>query len=418
MVVEKGQAGYKVNRDLLKTRVGAAFAFNQNQTLEIPLEKIDLTLSPLGVTKLQARGETLLSKSLEFKHENSSFAFRGADLLKFIDPVGLYLNEEISKTTSEMAASINRDSENSVFVFKDGRVEEFSPSQDGVKVKQDLLAEMFIGNLRALEETEQKEISVNIPVATIPPAIKTGDINNLGIKELVGRGVSFFAGSIPTRIHNLTLASSKFRGVLVSPGETLSFNETVGEISAQTGYKPAYIIKEGKTVLGDGGGVCQVSTTLFRAALNAGLPILTRTAHAYRVGYYEQGSGPGLDATVYGPTVDLKFKNDTANYLLIQTGVDTQKQSLIFEIYGSKDGREVIISKPVLTKQIPPPPDVYQDDTTLPAGKIIQTEHRAWGGTVTFNYRVERNGQVIFEKTFVSNYQPWGNVYLRGTGPD
>jgi len=416
VVVDKGQAGFELNRELVKIKIGAAFAFGRDLTLEIPLEKIDPTLSTTQVTNLRARAENLLPKSLMFKFENLSFSYTGSDLLPFLDPTGLYRQEEISRQVGEITTKVNRHPENSVFIFAEGRVQEFIPSRDGVKVKEELLGQMFTGNLTTLEETDQKTLEVNIPVLTTPPAIKTGDVNNLGIKELIGRGVSFFAGSIPGRIHNLTLASSKFKGVLVAPGETLSFNQTVGDVSAETGFQQAYIIKEGKTVLGDGGGVCQVSTTLFRAALAAGLPILARTAHAYRVGYYEQASGPGFDATVYAPTVDLKIKNDTPHYILIQTTVDTKKLTLIFEIYGAKDGRMVKISKPVLTNQTPPPPDVYQDDPTLPVGKVVQTEHQAWGGTVTFNYRVEKDGLVSFEKKFVSNYQPWGNVYLKGTG--
>lgn len=415
VIVDKGQAGYKLDRELLKIKIGEAFAFAQDTILEIPLTEINPVLSDEEVAQLRSRGEKLLAKTFELEYEGLVFTYKGRDLLKFIDPAGQYLAEEISQAVTDITAGVNRNPENSVFIFLNNRVQEFKPSRDGIKVKGDLLTRMFTGNLRALEETDEKTVVVNIPVDITAAAIKTGDINNLGIKELIGRGVSYFAGSISGRIHNLTLASSKFKGVLVAPGDTLSFNDTVGDISAQTGYKPAYIIKEGKTVLGDGGGVCQVSTTLFRAALNSGLPVLARTAHAYRVAYYEQHSDPGIDATVYAPTVDLKIKNDTANYILIQTTVDNSKLMLVFEIYGTKDGRTVEISKPVLTKQIPPPADVYQDDPTLPAGKIVQTEHRAWGGTATFKYRVERAGEVIFSKTFVSNYQPWGNVYLRGT---
>src|SRR6185369_9618298 len=119
---------------------------------------------------------------------------------------------------------------------------------------------------------------------------------------------------------------------------------------------------------GDGGGVCQVSTTLFRAALNAGLPIVERHAHAYRVGYYEEDSPPGFDATVYVPSVDLKFKNDTDHYLLIQTVIDPQELRLTFNLYGTKDDRKVTVTTPVVTNFRPAPADLYQDDPTLPKG--------------------------------------------------
>jgi len=239
----------------------------------------------------------------------------------------------------------------------------------------------------------------------------------LGIKELVGLGKSKFVGSIPSRIHNIKLAASKFNGILVKPEEIFSFNQILGEVSKETGYEQAYIIKEGQTVLGDGGGVCQVSTTLFRAALNTGLPILERQAHAYRVGYYEQDSPPGFDATVFSPSPDLKFKNDTPGHLLIQTKFDGNNKTLVFEIYGTKDNREVYISKPVISGTTPPPEDLYIDDPTLPSGKIKQIDWKAWGAKVWFDYKVTRDNQEIFSKRFYSNYRPWQAKFLRGIGP-
>ncbi len=191
----------------------------------------------------------------------------------------------------------------------------------------------------------------------------------------------------------------------------------MGDVSQFTGYQQAYIISGGKTILGDGGGVCQVSTTLFRSLLNAGLPIMERQAHAYRVGYYEQNSPPGLDATVYSPSPDLKFKNDTGNYILIVAKADAKHFSLIFELYGTSDGRTSTVSKPVVTNIVPAPEDVYQDDPTLPIGTVKQIDFKAAGAHVTFNYVVNRGGETIYKKTFISNYRPWQAIYLRGTGP-
>ena len=169
--------------------------------------------------------------------------------------------------------------------------------------------------------------------------------------------------------------------------------------------------------MGDGGGVCQVSTTLFRAALNAGLPIIERRAHSYRVYYYEQGYPVGLDSTVYDPTTDLKIKNDTGNYVLLQTKIDTKNMHLTFELYGANDGRIVEISKPVITQSTPPPPDQYVDDPNIAAGIVKQVEHSAWGAKVVFEQKVTKGGELIFSKKFFSTYKPWANVYLKGTGP-
>ena len=231
---------------------------------------------------------------------------------------------------------------------------------------------------------------------------------------MVGKGISYFRGSIPSRIHNIQLASLKMNGILIPPGETFSFNKTLGDVSQSTGYQEAYIIKEGRTILGDGGGVCQVSTTLFRAVLNAGLPILERHAHAYRVSYYEQNSDVGLDATVFDPTADLKIKNDTLAHLLIQTQFDPKNSRLTFELYGTSDGRKITLSKSRIWDQTPPPPDLYQDDPTLPPGKVKQIDWKAWGAKVAFDYKVERNGEILQNRTFYSNYRPWQAIYLRG----
>jgi vancomycin resistance protein YoaR len=413
--VENGSVGYEVDQKSLRAEIGRALALNEDR-VDIPFKKIDPTINDEQVKRVQERAEKLLPKTIDLKYELEIFTYKGEDLFKFLNPKDEYQDEEISNLVKTIAKQLNSTPQNPIFVFEGGKVGEFAPAKDGVAVKEDLLKEMFVGNLRTLEQSEEKTATIDIPVDLTPPKIQTGDVNNLGIKELLGRGSSHFYHSIPNRIHNIGLASSKFKGVLLAPGETLSFNKVVGDVSGLTGFKQAYIIKEGKTILGDGGGVCQVSTTLFRAALQAGLPIIQRQAHAYRVSYYEQDSPPGFDATVYDPTADLKIKNDTPAHILIQPTFDSKKMILIFDIYGTSDGRIASTTKPVITDQVAPPEDLYQDDPSLPAGTIKQIDWKAWGAKVTFNYLVQRTGEVIYKKTFVSNYQPWQAVYLRGTG--
>ncbi|MBI2611764.1 VanW family protein [Candidatus Gottesmanbacteria bacterium] len=334
-------------------------------------------------------------------------------------PVVLYYNtEELDNFLLSLSESINIEPQDALFNFEGGRVTAFKPSKDGRKLDVEKTRELFSEYVRSLtsyENIDKNTLTIPLPVYEVFPAITTEDSNKYGIKELIGRGESRFLHSIPSRIHNITLAASRVNGKLISPGEEFSFNNAVGDISAATGFQPAYIIKSGKTVLGDGGGVCQVSTTFFRAALNAGLPITQRYAHAYRVGYYEQDSPPGLDATIYAPTYDLKIVNNTGNYILIQAKTDVANAKLTFDFYGTKDGRTAEISKPRVYAQTPPPEDLYQDDPTLPAGTIKQTDFKAWGAKVDFNYRVMKDEEVIYEKTFFSNYRPWQAVFLRGT---
>jgi vancomycin resistance protein YoaR len=333
-----------------------------------------------------------------------------------LPPAYHYDESKLLSALYPIIQKIQVDPVNAVFAFQNGRVTTFKQSQEGQTVNLPLLKSVLDSKfIRVLKAQKPQAFTIQIPIMVLKPNITTEKVNNLGIKELLSTGTSLFQHSIPNRIYNIKLAAERLNGILVKPGETFSFNKVLGDVSAFTGYQQAYIIKDGKTILGDGGGVCQVSTTLFRALLNAGLPIVERYAHAYRVSYYEQDSPPGLDATVYSPTVDLKFKNDTNNHILIQTSIDPNIQELKFSLYGTKDGREVALSKPIITNQIQPPEDSYQDDPTLPKGTVKQIDFSAWGARVTFTREVIRNNKIIISETYRSNYRPWQAIYLRGT---
>jgi vancomycin resistance protein YoaR len=336
------------------------------------------------------------------------------EIIDFLEFDGSYSTEKIANFANSISSAIERSPQNASFQFTNNKVTLFRPAVDGVVLDTDLFTEKVVEALETLEKSEEK-ISLVIPVKKKAPDITTESVNNLGIKELIGRGYSTFKGSIAGRIHNVVLASSKISGVLIKPGEIFSFNKTLGDVSAATGFQQAYIIKEGRTVLGDGGGVCQVSSTLFRAALDAGLPIEERWPHSYRVSYYEQGFGPGLDATVFDPSYDLKFRNDTPGHILIQAYTDTNNLKLTFELYGTNDGRISVISPPKIWSETPPPPDLYQDDPTLPVGTVKQVDWKAWGAKVSFDYKVTRGTEVLQQKTFYSNYSPWRAIFLKGT---
>jgi vancomycin resistance protein YoaR len=422
VVVEKGQKGEEVDREKLLKDINDNVAYVNLKPLVINTNFIDVTLSDEQALIYRERANKLLAKRLVISFEDVEISYSKDTLLEFLEPKGGFKESQIASAAESTATKINRPAQNPTFVFvsqgdTSGKVQEFTPSKDGIEVKTEELKTELLKALESLENQDQEQINITPKVVSTPPEYQTGEINNLGIKELIGRGKSRFVGSISSRIHNVALASSRFNGILIKPGETFSFNQTLGDVSADTGYQQAYIIKEGSTILGDGGGVCQVSTTFFRAVLNAGLPVIERRAHAYRVGYYEQDSPPGLDATVYDPSPDFKFKNDTPAHILIQTKVDTKAKTLVFEIYGTSDGRVATTTKPVVKEPTPPPEDLYIDDPTLPTGQVKQIDWKAWGAKVSFKYTVTRNGETIYEKTFNSTYQPWQAKFLRGTGP-
>ena len=178
----------------------------------------------------------------------------------------------------------------------------------------------------------------------------------MGLKELIGTATTSYAGSPSNRRYNIANGTKYLAGKLFKPGEEFSVVKSLGAVDATTGYLPELVIKENRTTPEYGGGLCQVSTTLFRAALNAGLKITERKNHSYRVSYYEREVGPGLDATIYLPSPDLKFLNDTPGWILIQGTVNNAKSEVTFELYGTNDGRRSVVGKPVVY-DITNPPD-------------------------------------------------------------
>jgi len=417
ITVNKGSAGTVIDSEGLTMAIRESLSMAKTGDIEIPVDVVDPSLNQDEAEKLKTRAEKYIGKSLQLKFEYDTYTLSDKDLIKTLEFRTGFGSKSIESIVLDMNQKVNREPQNPKFNFENGRVTEFQPALDGIRIDNANFKNKISVALGQIENSTDKVVAVDIPVLKTPPEVSTESVNNLGIKELIGRGTSTYFHSIPGRVHNVALAASRINGTLVKPGDTFSFNNTLGDVSAFTGYRQAYIISGGKTILGDGGGVCQVSTTLFRSVLNAGLPVVERVAHAYRVGYYEQDSPPGFDATVYAPSPDLKFKNDTPAYILITAKADPKSYSLVFELYGASDGRVASITKPVVSNYSAPLPTIYQDDPTLPTGTLKQTDFSAAGARVSFNYTVTRDGETVFQKTFISNYRPWAAVYLRGTGP-
>ena len=321
--------------------------------------------------------------------------------------VKIVLNDASFDTLSqELSIEVNDFPKAKVISTDGDKVTEFKIISEGKELDEKKFKEDLSNSIFNNRET----VTLTVNVVT-----DSNDKSKYGIVALIGEGTSHYAGSIKSRIHNLTLAAENTSGVLVPPGAVYSMNEAVGPIDYQHGFQSAYIIKGGRTVLGEGGGVCQTSTTLFRAVLNSGLPVISRYPHAYRVGYYEQDLPVGFDAAIFQPSWDFKFKNDTPAYVLIQAYVNAEENSLTFKFYGTPDGRKVEITEPVVTGQSPPPASVYEDDPNLPKGVVQQVDYAVWGATSVFTRTVKKGDSVLFTETYTSKYQPWRAVFRVGT---
>lgn len=249
--------------------------------------------------------------------------------------------------------------------------------------------------------------------------------SQLGITELVQQQSTFFYGSSSARVQNIQTAANRFLGLLVAPGEVFSMADAMGEISLDSGFTEALIIYNGKTIEGVGGGVCQVSTTLFRTAFFAGFPINERHPHAYRVSFYEKTAGnyrdsnlAGLDATVYIPLVDLKFQNDTPYWLLMEAYVFPDSSQIMWKFYSTSDGRTVEweTTGPYNTSE-PPEPKYYRN-SELDEGEVKQVDWEAEGADIRVERRVSKNGTLHFQDQFLTHYEAWGAVFEVGPGVD
>jgi vancomycin resistance protein YoaR len=288
------------------------------------------------------------------------------------------------------------------------QVEVVQPSLMGRRLN----VETTLENIRQALATNQSQAP--LPVESVAPAVDSNRIAEMGIRELVASGSSYFKGSSLARMRNIEVATQKFEGVVIPPGGIFSFNKLVETVSAANGFEDSAIIWGDQTMVGVGGGVCQVSTTVFRAALNAGFPIVERYNHGYVVSWY---GAPGMDATIYTPSVDFKFRNDTNAYLLVQPSTDTINGVNTFNFYGTKPNRQVTIGEPVITDVKEPGAPVYRVDESLSTGQKRQVEYAQRGMTVTVERTVSENGQTRVDK-IVSKYQPWNAVFLVGPGTD
>jgi vancomycin resistance protein YoaR len=234
----------------------------------------------------------------------------------------------------------------------------------------------------------------------------------LGITQLVGEATTYYTGSTQSRINNIIEGVDRMNGVIIAPGEEFSFNTYLGDISVEAGFVQGKIIFGGRTVEGVGGGICQVSTTLFRAALEGGFPITERNSHGYRVGFYEQNNQPpGLDAAIFQPEADFRFMNDTPYHLLIEASAYPAQQAIQFRLYSTNPGRQIVLEGPTIRDIVPAKATVYEANAELRIGQEQYVDWAKEGADVTFIRRIlDASGQQIREDTIYTHYLPWAAV--------
>ena len=317
--------------------------------------------------------------------------------------------------------------ENARFDFANGRMVPIYAGRPGLMLDVGMSVKMAKEAL--LRDTNREVI---LPTRSVQPAIAAEDGPTLGVRDLIQEASTVYGGTLPERMHNVELAAARLHGVVVPPGQTFSFNETVGEVSYRNGYKKGYGITQSEgeviTIPSEGGGICQVATTLFQSVFWAGLPVVERNWHLYWIPRY--GRAPngitGLDATVdqvfdtnYNLLyeVDFKFQNNTGNYLLIQTEAD--QEHIYFRLYGTNPNWSVIVEEPVIKDEVKAnPTPVREPDESLEPGEVIVLEAAHDGFRVVLKRVVMRENEIIDEQTFVSTYKPSRNYSIFGPSPE
>jgi len=313
---------------------------------------------------------------------------------------------------------VDRLPSNAKFIFNDETLQLELVENSSVGRELDVGASIIAIN----EALARGEHTASLVVNEAQPKIAgTATGEELGIRELVSSQTSYFYGSSQERIQNIQAASARFHGVLVAPGETFSMGALMGDVSLENGFAEALIIYGGRTIKGVGGGVCQVSTTLFRTVFFGGYPIVERYSHAYRVSYYEMtASGAvdtsmaGMDATVYFPLVDFKFTNDTPYWILMETYVDPGARTLTWKFYSTSDGRTVTWETTGTTNVVSAPEPVFEVNSELSKNEMKQVDWAANGADVTVTRTVLRNGSVYFQDNISTHYEPWQAVCQYG----
>ena len=423
LVSEPEKIGKKINYDQFLKDINFNLENLNNETIIIKTQseypdakQVDLIELEEEAKKLIGKTETVLNfiDSTEKPSENKVWKIENEKIISWLSVqkensklklsldqkrVSLYLTEIV-------APDIKIEAITPRFEMKDSRVSSWQSGKDGRELDiensaKKITEEILNGNYEI--ELITKELKVDEQVAE----------NNFKIKEIIGTGVSDFSGSPKNRQHNIKVGADSVHGLLIKPGEEFSLVKNLGVIDETSDYLPELVIKGNKTIYEYGGGLCQIGTTIFRSALASGLPITARQNHSYRVSYYEPA---GTDAAVYDPWPDVRFINDTGNYILIQSRIEGNL--VYFDFWGVSDGRISSTTKPVIYNIVKPEPSKLIETDTLKPGEKKCTERAHNGADAYFDYKViypeGATTTPIQERRFSSHYVPWPEVCLIG----
>lgn len=419
--------------DATTTDILQALQTLQPQAVALRTRPLTPTLTNEGIKPAIADAQLLLSSPLTLQHGARSWTWEPAKIAELLTTttsdgqMQVEIDEErLARAVEKLAQVTDSGSVEPRLAFNGGSLVIVQPGQIGWKLNQEqavtaISAALHIPSTSPASGGEGTR-TLALPMEEISPQITPETLGTLGIVELVAEGRSSFAGSAQYRITNIKAGAARMDGVLIPPDSEFSFNTQLGEVDEANGFVQGYAVIGNRTQLEWGGGVCQVSTTVFRAMFWAGLPNTEWHAHPFYISWYDAFSfpdqaAPGLDAAIFTGVNDLKFVNDTGHWLLMETWVDEANQVLTVQLYGTKPNREVRVRGPEIGNIVPPPAEpVYVNDPSVPSGTVKQTDVARKGMDIAVERVIVENGVEQEPELFLTRFKAWPNVYVRGTG--
>jgi len=416
--------GIVVDREAATTTILGTLTSLTPSNLELPTVIEQPKIYAAELQEVQSDVQNALSRPVRVEFESKSWRIEADMLAQYLTVTTLLENGKptanltIDQDTlaaalrDQYTAEVNRKPTNARVAWSDSNgMIALDPSTTGITLKASEFASVVTGSFLSDHE------NVQIPVVVTRPEIDSENLAALKINTPLARGTSNFEGGSEARDTNIVVGTDLLNGTLVRPGEEFSFNGAVGEITADKGYVEAGVVVADRTGKDIGGGICQVSTTVFRAALLSGLPITKWYPHTYRIsGYERDGWRPGYDASILqlgsdpANWGDFRFENTTSGWLLVESW--TAYPHVVVNIYGEDMGTTVDFVDEWQSDPITDNDDLEVVNPDLPAGTIKQTEYPLDGLEVAFTRVVtDKNGKEIANREFYTPFSGRGNVY-------
>lgn len=425
VAVEAGTKGTEFDQASVITELKNGLKSFNPEAIRLKLAPSPAPIDVNEATKLAPQVKSILEAAplaLEYKNGDAvqKWTINKQQLAGLLEPAlvnGQFAvqisTEKFQPTLNTIMSDVNVPAINARFSINGQTVSEFVGSQAGVEVDEKATTEALNGVLG------QKDGVASVAVKVTEPTIKTADVNNLGITEILGVGTSSWHGSPKNRILNIRHATEKLNGLLFAPGERISAIDKLKPLTLEDGYLPEMVILGDEIKPEVAGGLCQIGTTIFRGAMNSGLEINERRNHSLVVSYYNdpQNNNPGTDATLYEPHPDLQFTNNTGHYILLTTKFDEAKEQLVYTFWGTSDGRHGHYTPPKVSAWHPFGDPIYKETDTLAPGQIkCQAAHP--GASTTFDYLVDYADGTQAKQAFPSEYRPLPKICLVGKDPN